>query len=173
MRCCSRCTSIKWQRRRKAAKNKKRQRISIKEVFLVQLLIIVGSGIFALLGIIHAAFTLQDLGSPRNFTPPDDEIRRAMEQSAVALDPKINLWQAWLGFHFSHSLGLLMFGGAFLYIGVFYPSLFSESRLLQLCSILISAIYLVLSLKFWFINPAVFTGISMSCFILATALSYI
>lgn len=145
----------------------------IKEVFLVQLLIITGSGIFVLLGVMHAAFTLQDLGSPRNFAPPDEGLRRAMEQSAVAFHPKLNLWQAWLGFHFSHSLGLLMFGAAFLYIGVFYPSVFSESKFLQVCSVLIPAIYVILSLKFWFVNPAVFSGISTACFILAVIFSYI
>lgn len=154
-------------------KNLKRQLISIKEVILVQLLVIVGAGIFVMLGVIHTVLTLQDMNSPRNFTPPDDELRRAMEQSSIALDPKINLWQSWLGFHFSHSLGLLMFGGALLYIGIFYPRLFSESRLLQICSVLIPAIYVILSSKFWFANPAIFTGISTACFILAVVFSNI
>ena len=140
---------------------------------MIQLLIIVGSSIFALLGVIHTMLTLQDLGNPRNFAPRDAELLAAMQQSAVGLDPKINLWQAWLGFHFSHSLGLLMFGGAFLYVGIFHPSLFSRFALLQVFSVLIPAIYVVLSLKFWFVNPAVFAGIALACFILAAALSYI
>ena len=139
---------------------------------MVQLLIIVGSSIFVLLGIIHAVLTFQDIGNPRNFTPPDAELRAAMQQSAIAFHPKVNLWQAWLGFNFSHSLGLVMFGGAFLYVGIFHPLLFSQSRLLQGCSILVSAVYLVLSLKFWFSKPAIGIGISLVCFILAAVLSY-
>lgn len=134
---------------------------------MIQLLITVGAGIFVLLGTVHMIFTLQDLVNPRNFTPPDAGVRFAMQQSAVALNPQINLWQSWLGFHFSHSLGLLMFGGAFLYLGISHPSVFSESRLLQFLSVLISAIYLFLSVKFWFVNPAVFCGISATCFTLA------
>lgn len=140
---------------------------------MVQLLIIIGSGIFALLGVIHTVFTLQDISNPRNFAPRDAELLAAMQHSAVGLDPKINLWNAWMGFNFSHSLGLLMFGGAFLYIGILYPSVFSESKVLQVCCILIPAIYVILSLKFWFVNPAVFLGISTVCFILAIVLSYI
>jgi hypothetical protein len=140
---------------------------------VVQLLIIIGSGIFVLLGIIHGFLTFQDLSNPRNFTPRDAELRAAMQQASVALHPKINLWKAWLGFHFSHSLGLAMFGGAFLYVGIFHSILFSQSQLLQGCSILVSAAYLVMSLKFWFSKPAIYTGISMGCFILATVLSYL
>ena len=140
---------------------------------MVQLLVIIGAGIFVLLGVIHTAFTLQDFDSPRYFAPGDAELLAAMRQSAVGLNPKINLWEAWLGFNFSHSLGLLMFGGAFLYTGIFYPSVFSESKVLQVCSILIPAIYVILSLRFWFVNPAVFAGISMSCFVLAVALIYV
>lgn len=139
---------------------------------MVQIFVIAGAGIFFLLGVIHGIYTLQDLGEPRNFTPRDAGLLEAMQQSAVALDPKINLWKAWLGFHFSHSLGLVMFGGAFLYIGIFHSILFSQSPLLQGCSILVSAVYLVLSLKFWFSKPAIGSGIATVCFILAAALSY-
>ena len=140
---------------------------------MVQILVIVGSIIFLLLGVAHTVLTLQDLDEPRNFTPRDANLRAAMQQSAVALHPKLNLWRAWLGFHFSHSLGLGVFGGAFLYVGIFYSSLFSQSVFLQSCSVLVPAIYLVLSLKFWFSKPAIYTGISLTCFVLAAALSYV
>lgn len=139
---------------------------------MVQLLLIVGSSIFVLLGVVHGVLTLQDIGNPRNFTPRDAGLRTAMQQSTIALHPKINLWRAWLGFNFSHSLGLFMFGGAFLYVGIFHSLLFSQTPLLQGCSILVSAAYLVISLKFWFSKTSIGSGISMGCFILAAALSY-
>jgi hypothetical protein len=140
---------------------------------MVQILLIAGSSIFLLLGAIHGVLTLKDLGNPRYFTPRDVKLRTAMEHSTIALHPKINLWQAWLGFNLSHSLGLIMFGGAFLYLSIFHSSLFSQSSLLQACSILVSAAYLIMSLRFWFSNPAIGSGISMGCFILAAALSYV
>ena len=139
---------------------------------MIKLLLIVGSSIFVLLGATHAVLILMDLGNPRNFTPLDATLRTAMQQSTIALHPKINLWQAWLGFNLSHSLGLLMFGGAFLYIGIRHSSLFSQSALLQGCTILISAAYLVMSLQFWYSRPAIGAGIAMACFILAAALSH-
>ena len=98
-------------------------------------------------------------------------VSRCSDRS-IALHPKINLWQAWLGFNLSHSLGLLMFGGAFLYVGIRHSSLFSQSVLLQGCAILISAAYLVMSLQFWYSRPAIAWGIAMACFVLAAALSH-
>jgi hypothetical protein len=139
---------------------------------MVQLLLIAGAGIFLLLGTVHGVYTLQDLGNPTHFTPRDAGLRAAMQQSSIALHPDINLWRAWLGFNLTHSLGLLMFGGAFLYLGVLHPALFPRSALLQLCSIAISAAYLIISLKFFFQTPAIGAGIAMICFVLAAALSY-
>jgi len=139
---------------------------------MVQLLIVVGSSIFVLLGGAHGVLTLRDLNNPRSFTPRDPELRAAMQKSAIAFHPKVNLWQAWLGFNLTHSLGIVMFGGAFLYVGIFHSLLFSQSPLLQGCSIFVSAAYLVISLNFFFSKPAIGSGISMGCFILAAALSY-
>lgn len=140
---------------------------------MVKLFIILGASIFVLLGVLHALYTFQDLDNPRNFTPRNENLLDEMKESSVALHPQINLWKAWLGFHFSHSLGLLMFGGAFLYIGVFHPQFFAQSTLLKICSVLIPAIYLLLSINFWFSKPAIFSGISTACFVLATVLSSI
>ncbi len=139
---------------------------------MVQLLLVVGSSIFVLLGGAHGVLTFRDLSNPRSFTPRDPELRAAMQESAIAFHPKVNLWRAWLGFNLSHSLGLVMFGGAFLYLGIFQSFLFSRSILLQSCSILVSAAYLVMSLKFFFSKPAIGSGIAMACFVLAAMLSY-
>jgi hypothetical protein len=139
---------------------------------VIRALLIVGSSISVLLGAIHGVLTLTDLGHPRSFTPVDATLRIAMQQSSIALHPRINLWQAWLGFNLSHSLGLLMFGGAFLYIGIRHSSLFAQSVPLQGCAILISAAYLVMSLQFWYSRPAIGWGIATACFVLAAALSH-
>ena len=143
-----------------------------KEIGVIQLLLIAGASIFLLLGTVHGIFTFADLIEPRYFTPRDPGLLVAMQQSTIAFHPRINLWQAWMGFNLTHSLGLVMFGGAFLYIGIFHSPWFSQSVLLQACSILISAAYLVLSLKFFFSTPAIGSGISLGCFVLAAALSY-
>lgn len=140
---------------------------------MIQILIIIGSAIYVLLGLLHGFYTLQDTLRPRYLVPRDAELLAAMRDASARLNAEINLWRAWLGFNFSHSLGLLMFGGAFLYIGFFHFSWFAESTLLQFFVVLVSATYVILSLKFWFSRPAIFTGAATVCFVLAAILSHL
>lgn len=134
---------------------------------MIQLLIVIAASIFLLMGAGHGALTLRDLKHPRAFTPRDPVLLHAMQQSSIALHPTINLWRAWLGFNLTHSLGLVLFGGAFLHIGVFEPNAFASSLLIQAVAVLVSAIYLVLSLKFFFSKPAIGSTIGLVCFLAA------
>ncbi len=95
-----------------------------------------------------------------------------MQQSSIRLHRTINLWDAWLGFNLSHSLGVVLFGAAFLYVGVHEPIAFAQSWLLQACAVAVSAIYLILSLKFWFSKPAIGSAIGLVCFVMAAGLAY-
>jgi hypothetical protein len=138
--------------------------------FIARILVILGSSIFLLLGVLHGILTLKDLQNPRTFTPPDPALRQAMQQSSLAIDPTTNLWQAWLGFNLSHSLGLIVFGGTFMEIGLFHFSTFAHSLWLQIVTVVISTAYLLMSLKFWFSQPAICAGIALACFAIATGL---
>lgn len=137
-----------------------------------QLLIIFAASIFLALGSIHGIFTLRDLKHPRAFTPRDPELRQAMQHSGIALHPGVNLWDAWMGFNLTHSLGIILFGAAYLYVGIFETSAFEQSALLQACAITVSATYLILSLRFFFSRPAIGSAVAMTCFVLATGLAY-
>ena len=137
-----------------------------------QLMIILAASIFLTLGSIHALLTLKDLKAPRAFTPRDPELLRAMQHSGIALHPSINLWDAYMGFNLTHSLGLMLFGAAYVYVGIFEPIAFAHSILLQGCAIGVSAIYLVLSIRFFFSKPAIGSAVATACFLLAAALAY-
>jgi hypothetical protein len=138
---------------------------------MTQGLIILGALVFMALGLLHGILTLRDLRHPRTFTPRDPALRQAMQQSSIALHPTINLWKAWLGFNLSHSLGILMFASAYLDVGIFAPQLFAQSLLLQGCAVVISAIYLILSLGFWFSKPAIGSAVALACFLIAAVLA--
>jgi hypothetical protein len=45
---------------------------------MAQALLIVGAGIFFLLGLVHAILTLRDLSDPRTFTPTNTAVLTAM-----------------------------------------------------------------------------------------------
>jgi hypothetical protein len=138
---------------------------------MAQALEITGASIFLILGMFHGVLTLQDLSNPRTFTPPDEALRQAMEHSSIAINPQTNLWKAWLGFNLSHSLGLVMFGGTFVVIGLFNFGIFAHNYWLQSYALFISAAYLSMSLKFWFDKPAIGSGIALVCFVVAVGLS--
>jgi hypothetical protein len=138
---------------------------------IARVLVIAGAAILLSLGILHGVLTLQDLRNPRTFTPPDLALRQAMQESTIAIDPRTNLWQAWLGFNLSHSLGLVMSGGTLLAIGLYDFPLFARTVWLECCAISIACAYLVMSIKFWFSKPAIGAAISLGCLAIASCLS--
>lgn len=139
---------------------------------MAQILIVVSAYVFLLMGVAHAVLTLRDLKHPRAFTPRDASLRLGMQQSSIALHPTINLWNAWLGFNMTHSLGLGLFGGGFLYVGIMEPQAFEAAWLLQATALMVSAVYLVVSLRFFFAKPAVGSAIGFVGFLLATVLAH-
>jgi len=139
----------------------------------IRILVIAGASVFLFLGTLHATLTVRDLRHPRAFTPRDPALRLAMQQSSIGLHPSINLWKAWLGFNLTHSLGLVLFGGALLHVGLFEPHVFAASALVQAVAVLVSASYVGLSVTFFFRNPAVGSAIGLGCFLAASALSFV
>ena len=67
--------------------------------------------IFAILGSLHAIYTLYDIvRQPRYFRPKDRTLIEAMQATKMALAPQgRDFWSALLGFHLSHSIGILLF----------------------------------------------------------------
>ena len=137
---------------------------------MAQLLVAFVASVFAVLGAAHGLLTLRDLTRPRTFTPTDESVRFAMQSAKLALNPRANLWRARLGFNLSHSLGLVVFGAGLFAVAVWHFDAFASSRVLQGVTLAVSATYFTLSLKFWFWGPAVGSGVSLSCFLVALAI---
>src|SRR5215471_15046443 len=77
-----------------------------------------GGAVFVLLGCVHAAYTLLDLREPRRLVPVDPSVARAMANSALRLSRGgTNMWRAWIGFNFSHSIGVLLVGMVAIWAG--------------------------------------------------------
>ena len=136
---------------------------------MAQVLVVLGASVFAVLGAAHGLLTLRDLTRPVAFTPADETVRFAMQGAKLALNPRANLWKAWLGFNLSHSLGLLVLGAGLLAVAVWHFDAFAGSRVLQGVSLAIAATYLTLSLRFWFWGPAVGSGVGLTCLLVAIA----
>ncbi len=134
---------------------------------MAQVLLALAGAIFLVLGTLHGVLTLRDVARPRAFTPTDDRVRVAMQGARLAFNPRANLWEAWLGFNLSHSLGVVLFGGGVLVLAWFAFPVFAASHLLQGAIAVVATAYLVLSLRFWFWGPAVGSGVSLLCILVA------
>src|SRR5260370_1136989 len=85
---------------------------------MIAILLILGGAVFGVLGGLHAIYTLLDLRNPRRLVPVDPSVARAMANSALRLSGGgTDMWRAWIGFNFSHSLGVLLFGALAIWVG--------------------------------------------------------
>ncbi|MGI8732860.1 MAG: LIC_13387 family protein [Pyrinomonadaceae bacterium] len=120
-----------------------------------QYLLIAGGTIFSILGLLHAIYTVCDIYRPRYLAPKDQAVIDQMAAAGVRLARgRANMWDAWLGFNLSHSLGVVMFGLVCVGAGVFARSL-AVPRATLLIPVLVGVIYLLLAIRFWFRTPTV------------------
>ncbi len=126
----------------------------------------------------HALATLVDTVRPTFFTPLENAAKTAVEGTGIRLvrmfgvgGARPSMWKMWLGIHISHGLGVFTFGLLCLLIATHDFSLVERVDAIRPLTIAFSAAYLALSLRFWFYGPAIVTGTSTMCFIIATVLS--
>lgn len=136
---------------------------------MIAILLILGGSSFGVLGGLHAIFTLLDLRNPRRLVPVDPSVAHAMANSAVRVSGgRTDMWSAWIGFNFSHSLGLLLFAALAIWAG-------ARIKMLPVGIVaaltLIGCVYLVLALLYWFRVPAIGVAIGTGCFAAAWVLS--
>jgi hypothetical protein len=85
---------------------------------MIAILLILGGAVFGLLGALHAIYTLLDLRNPQRLVSVDASVAHAMANSAVRLSRGgTDMWRAWIGFNFSHSLGVLLVGALGVWAG--------------------------------------------------------
>ncbi len=119
-------------------------------------LILIQSGlaIFAVLGTLHLFYTALDVRDPKRFAPRDPDLLGKMQQTSGRLGSGSgkSYWQGLLGFHFSHSLGLLFYAAIFVAISLAAPDLL-QTPLFMVLLLTPGIIYGVLSHLFWFYIP--------------------
>jgi hypothetical protein len=119
---------------------------------------IAGASIMALLGSLHLTYTFLDFGkSPRFFSPRNSALLPQMRETRTALAPGgRDYWSGILGFHLSHSLGVLLFSMLAIVTDQY------QIEWLKPLIILIAFIYAGIAQKCWFRIPmlgALITGL--------------
>ncbi len=122
-------------------------------------LLLLGCSIFVILGIGHAALMLFST----KFEPRDPNLLTQLKSGKAGLSTTGNLWNGIKGFHLSHSLGLILFGGFYATLALENPGYLQSSNILNLGLLLVPVVYIYLAHRFWFSVPR-------NCFVVALGL---
>ena len=130
---------------------------------LAQSMTIAGALIFGVLGSAHLLYTF----FTDKFHARDALTTAAMKLTSPVLTSRTTVWNAWVGFNASHSLGAILFGAVYLVLAAGHMSVLRESPILIWLAVAGSLSYLALARRYWFRTP--FLGISMAtaCFLVA------
>jgi len=130
---------------------------------MIGALLSIGGAIYGLLGALHAVYTLLDIRDPRRIVPDNPLVITAMQTSKIRLTRgESTVWQGWVGFNLSHSLGALMLSAAcFIVAACLRRFAFSPWVLLALAAV--SALYLLLAAQYWFRIPILGTAVATAC----------
>ena len=136
---------------------------------MVATLLILGGAVFGVLGALHAIYTMLDLRNPRRLAPVDPAVAHAMAHSPVRLSRGgTDMWRAWIGFNFTHSLGLLLLAALAVWAGA---RITTASASLTPALTLVGSIYLVIAFLYFYRAPVIGVAIGTGCFAAAWILS--
>jgi hypothetical protein len=137
---------------------------------MTAILLILGGAVFSALGALHAIYTYLDIRDPRRLVPVDPSVGQAMANSVLRLSGgATDMWRAWVGFNFSHSVGVFLVGAIGIWAGCRIKTL--PIHIIAPVLTLIGCIYEVLALLYWFRAPAVGVAVGTGCFAIAWLLS--
>ena len=128
-----------------------------------QALVIAGAAIFGLLGGLHLAYTFFS----DKFLPRAGAVAEAMKGTSPVLTRQITMWDAWIGFNGSHSLGAILFAAVYLILAIQHMETLAHSKSLLLVAVATSAAYLWLAYTYWFRIPLAGIAASTTCFVTA------
>ena len=134
---------------------------------LSRYLFLIGAVPFVFLGTAHAFATPLQPADSKGLSPRDPAMREAMTRETPLLTRRTNLWLAWVGFNMSHSLGAVLFGVVVLLIGRNATTYSAQAGVFLPLAVVVSALYLLLGVRYWFRTPVIGIAFSGACFVAA------
>ena len=133
-----------------------------------QILLIVGAAIFGVLGALHLYYTF----FTNMFMTCDRKVAEAMKATSPLLTNRTTMWNAWIGFNGSHSLGAIFIAMFYILLATTHMEVIRETKSFILLAVLIGVSYLALAIKYWFRIPLIGILIATICFAISAILIY-
>ncbi|GMV29715.1 MAG: hypothetical protein AMXMBFR59_18400 [Rhodanobacteraceae bacterium] len=133
---------------------------------LARILFAAGGAIFGVLGTLHLVLTFR---GPK-LLPRDDSVRTAMQSTTMRVTRDTSLWNAWIGFNASHSLGAMVFAAFVLLLAIGYGDFLHDAPVFAWLAFVNAALWLVLAQRYWFRIPRNGVALAAACFLVAALL---
>jgi hypothetical protein len=130
-----------------------------------KILLLAGCAIFVFMGGIHLVYTL----FTDKFQPRDAGLMAGMRRVSPVLTGRVSMWNAWIGFNASHSLGAILFGAIFIAITLENYTYLRMSIALNVILLLVPLSYLALAVNYWFSAPR--NGILIATILIALSMA--
>jgi len=130
---------------------------------------VLGASIVLTLGVIHLVYTFW--GS--NLTPRDSGLQASMSQISPVITKETTMWQCWVGFNATHSMGLILFGLVFGYLALAHSQILFRSVFLLSVGLAMLGGLVLLSRAFFFRAPLVGISLALGCYLASIVLSRI
>lgn len=134
-------------------------------------LFVAGALPYLILGAAHAVHTPRGVDERKGLSPADRALPSAMAASPLALTRRTDVWRAWVGFNYSHSLGVVLIGVVVLLIGRDAATYAAQGPAFRPLAIVTSAAYLLLASRYWFRTPIAGCALSLGLFVAAWILA--
>lgn len=131
-----------------------------------QILIVVGAVIFGVLGSVHLIYTF----FTNKFDAYDASVTTAMKSTSPILTKETTVWQAWIGFNASHSLGAILVAAVYIPLALNHINVIQQSVWFAALPVIVGLSYMALAKVYWFKIPFVGVTISTFCFIVSAIL---
>ncbi len=131
-----------------------------------------GAAIFFLLGALHLRLTVRDLKNPQHFVPARRELLDDLKATRINLtkDAK-DFWTSLIGFHFSHSVGVMFYAAVVAYCALVRPDILSDMTV-RLGIVIVGGAYVLMARAFWFKIPFFGAGIGVTLVAVGFSLLY-
>jgi hypothetical protein len=121
---------------------------------IARILLSASAAITLFLGAVHLKYT----AFTHTLNPVEEQLEAAMRRTPMRISAQTTMWNAWLGFNFSHSLGLILFGLVFGYLVICRWEVLHRSYFLMIVGFLVLLTYVALARVFWFRAPFIWVS---------------
>jgi hypothetical protein len=136
-------------------------------IVAARILMVLSASIIFTLGGTHLVYTFWG----PNLTPRDPALQISMSETSPVITKETTMWRGWVGFNASHSMGLILFGLVFGFLGLAHGQFLFASPFLLVVGLAMLSGWVVLCKVYFFSAPLTGVGISLACYVVSIALS--